>query len=67
MAEDRLGKDEIQCAAGHLKAALDDVYDEWKKGRINELTFKTRLEAIKAAGRRFKTEYRTATNAPCGV
>jgi hypothetical protein len=66
MPEDRLRKEEIQAAAGNLKVALYDVYEEWKKGRIDRLTFKTRLEAIRAAGRRFKTEYH-ATEQHCGA
>jgi hypothetical protein len=58
--EQRLGKDEIQSAAGNLLATLHDVKHEYQHGRIDALTFRTKVEAIRKTSQRFHNEFKMA-------
>jgi hypothetical protein len=58
--EQRLGKDEIQSAAGNLLATLHDVNYEYKHGRMDVSTFRAKVEAIRKLRQRFHNEFKMA-------
>jgi hypothetical protein len=61
--EDRLGKDEIHCAAGHLLAELYEAGDQFRHGKLTVQQYSFKIRAIRAAAKRCRLEYRASHRA----
>ena len=53
-AEQTSEREEFQCAAGHLLAELQNVYDDLQRGRVTPEAYKQRVTVLKVRANAFR-------------